>query len=214
MHDETDFLNKLLESPTDDTVRLVFADWLDERGDDESKLKATFLRMTAQLLAPERTAKWRQAFRKEMQPLAAKLPTDWLAVVSRLQIDHCGAKMAGASRAEWLHRQFEFVCEQGWDEMTPTDDDTVRHCERCKENVHYCDTIVVARAHARLGHCVAVDLGVIRRENDVSCPPATVRGRMLPPRPGTGSRRVDAVSREREARKRQQNAGDAVTAPS
>lgn len=30
MHEESDFLQKLLEKPADDTARLVYADWLDE----------------------------------------------------------------------------------------------------------------------------------------------------------------------------------------
>ena len=55
----------------------------------------------------------------------------------------------------------------------------MRHCERCKENVNYCDTITAAREHARQGNCVAVDLGIIRRDNDLA-PRRSLRGKMLP----------------------------------
>jgi hypothetical protein len=145
-----------------------------------------------------------------MQPLAAALPTEWLAVVSRLTIDYCGAKRAESDRYELLTHQFEFVCDQEWDDMTPTENAAVRHCERCKENVHYCDTIVTARRHARQGHCVAVDLGIIRRDNDLA-PPRTIRGRMLPNQLSEARRQsqMDDVSREREERKRQGKTGEA-----
>ncbi len=203
VHDEDDFLRKLLENPTDDTVRLVYADWLDERGDPESQTKARFLRLTVRLNERKKPGRWRTALRDEMQPLAAKLPTDWLAVVSRLRIDLCGAKTAGGG-LEFGRRQFELVCHRDWAHLMPTDKDGVRFCDECEENVHYCDTIVAARRHARQGHCVAVDLGIIRRGNDL----APARGRMLMGRVRADAirrplrDRVDDVSREREERKR------------
>ncbi len=213
MHDEDDFLRKLLESPADDTVRLVYADWLDERGDEEGKLKSQFLRLTVQLHERRRGSTWRTALRTEMQPLAAKLPTDWLAVVSRLRIDQCGEKMADIPDDDFPYRQFELVCSKEWDDLTATGDANVRFCESCEQNVHYCDTIVEARRHARLGHCVAVDLGIIRRDNDLA-PRRRLMGRMLPNAVAAArrhEREVDEVSREREERKRQQNAGESDT---
>ena len=168
MNDEDAFLRTLLQNPADDTTRLVYADWLDERNDAVSKAKAQFLRLTAQLLETGRSAGWRKGARKEIQPLAAALPTDWLAVVSRLTVENCDGKRAEA-RAERRYRElFEFVCDKRWDEMTTTNENRVRFCEGCKENVHYCDTITEAREHAQQGHCVAVDLGVIRRHDDLS----------------------------------------------
>jgi uncharacterized protein (TIGR02996 family) len=203
MHDEADFLSKLLESPEDDTARLVYADWLEERGDAESKLKVQFLRLTVRLNETRRRSKMRTALRNELQPLAAKLPTEWLAIVSRLPIDYCGDKVPADHREAWVRRQFDFVCNQEWDEMTPTGDAAVRHCERCKENVHYCDTITVAREHARQGHCVAVDLGIIRRDNDLA-PRTMVRGKIMPGFSKQEDERlaVDAMSLEREEQKR------------
>jgi hypothetical protein len=43
-----------------------------------------------------------------------------------------------------------------WEQFAGTDDPARRHCERCGEDVHACDTIEAAEAHARLGHCIAV----------------------------------------------------------
>jgi uncharacterized protein (TIGR02996 family) len=211
MHDDSDFLRKLLENPADDTVRLVYADWLEERDDPESRTKAQFLRLAVRLNEPKRSPRWRAARRKEMQPLAAKLPTDWLAVVSRLSIDYCGSKVEAANRFDFLRQQFEFVCDQDWAAMTPTGDAAVRLCEGCQQNVHYCGTITEARKQAERGHCVAVDLGIIRRENDLS-PPVMMLG--LPSLEFMNRERerlaVDDVSREREGRKRQSAGGESA----
>jgi uncharacterized protein (TIGR02996 family) len=204
MHDEGDFLRKLLENPADGTTRLVYADWLDERGDDEGKAKARFLRVTVQLNEPKRSIKWYTALRDEMQTLAAKLPTAWLAVVSRLKVEQCGAKRADERRRGRISLLFDFVCDKRWDELTVTSDNGVRFCGKCKENVHYCDTITEAREHAQQGHCVAVDLGIIRHKHDLS-PPLSFLGR---PSVETLRREeercsVDEVSRDREERQRQ-----------
>ena len=217
MHDERDFLSKLLENPADDTVRLVYADWLDERADAESTTKAQFLRLTARLNERKKVGKWHTALRKQMQPLAAKLPTDWLAVVSRLQVERCAGKERSAESASGprmsMSQFFNFVCDKRWDEMAPTDDATVRRCDQCDENVHYCDTIVTAREHAWEGHCVAVDLGIIRRDDDINALRLAMK---MVGRPSVADleeerkrNEIDAVSREREERKRQQNEGEA-----
>jgi uncharacterized protein (TIGR02996 family) len=212
MHDDNDFLRKLLENPADDTVRLVYADWLDERADEESTAKAQFLRLTVRLLEPDQSAKAYIKLHRELQPLAAKLPTDWLAVVSRLNVERCAGKrtppvrVAGGLR---MNQFFNFVCDKRWDELTPTDDDAVRHCSQCKESVHYCDTIGAAREHAARGHCVAVDLGIIRRDNDLN---ALLFQMAMVGRPSAADleeerkrNEVDEVSREREERKRNAN---------
>jgi len=83
--------------------------------------------------------------------------------------------------------------------MTATGDDAIRFCEECRESVHYCDTITTAREHAQQGHCVAVDLGIIRHEDDLS-PPAMLLGRPSPAFMESEKQRlgVDAVSRARE----------------
>lgn len=203
MSDEDGFLQKLRDNPADDTTRLVYADWLSERGDPESAAKAEFLRLTVRLLEPNRSAGWRKGRRQDLQPLAAALPTEWLAVVSRLKVENCAEKRAEALAQRRLRQMFEFVCDKRWDELTATDDDAVRSCGQCKENVHYCDTITEARQSAALGRCIAVDLGVIRRHDDLS-PRRHWVGRpsaeML--RKEDERCQVDAVSQAREEAKR------------
>src|SRR5262245_4212716 len=52
MTEEAAFIAAIRAAPQDDTVRLVFADWFDERGDR----RGTLLRVLTQLRALERTA--------------------------------------------------------------------------------------------------------------------------------------------------------------
>jgi uncharacterized protein (TIGR02996 family) len=178
MHDEADFLRKLLENPADDTTRMVYADWLDERGDDESQAKAQFLRVTVRLMGPIRRVAWRSARHKELRELATVLPSAWLAVASRLKIEGCADARARQNPDELARYgiRFNVVCDKRWDELTATDDATVRHCAACKQNVHFCDTIEAARTHARNGECVAVSLGVIRHVKDLELPQIMLGG--------------------------------------
>jgi uncharacterized protein (TIGR02996 family) len=200
MNDEDGFLRKLLENPADDTTRLVYADWLDERDDAESSAKSQFLRLTVRMLDPKRP----KGNDKQLQKLAAGLNTDWLAVVSRLEVDNCGEKHAAQRRSGSQPSFFEFICDKRWDELTPTDNATVRFCDRCKEDVHYCDTITEAREHAQKGHCVAVDLGITRCQYDLN-PPLSYVGRPSPELLREEKKRcgVDKVSQVREQAKRQ-----------
>ncbi|QEL13214.1 TIGR02996 domain-containing protein [Limnoglobus roseus] len=179
MTDEDAFLRKLLDNPADDVVRLVYADWLEER---DRAAKAEFLRLEA-VAEPDA---------KRLQALAADLDTKWLAVVSKLMIERCGQPRqiwAFQSRRITAHLrrtqtseappQFEFECPKRWEKLKFTANPKVRHCEGCREHVFYCDTIQVARAHALRGRCVAVDLGIIRENGDLERPPRKM-GKMLP----------------------------------
>jgi uncharacterized protein (TIGR02996 family) len=163
MHEENGFIHKLLEYPADETTRLVYADWLDERGDAASKKKSEFLRETVKLGRPLEN---RPAIRK-LQRLAAGLDPQWLAVVSKLAVENCGAKRADGDLWQWLDRQFDFVCDKRWDELTCTKEPAVRHCQDCQQKVYYCRTIGEAQERAAYSQCVAVDLGVIRRDGDL-----------------------------------------------
>jgi uncharacterized protein (TIGR02996 family) len=97
-----------------------------------------------------------------LQELAATLDPNWLAVVSDPKIEGCG-KSIGESR----EFRFAFVCDKTWADLTATRDTRIRHCETCRENVHFCDTLADAREHSHEGHCIAVDLGIIRHDGDL-----------------------------------------------
>lgn len=201
------FLAKLLETPTDDTTRLVYADWLDEQGDSESSARAEFLRLTVQLESSAVRKGRKKALRNLLQQRAAALDTDWLAVVSRLRIENCldkRRKTMGATPAGLPPVTFDFVCDRRWEELKPSEDRGVRFCYACWQNVHYCDTITEARGYAAEGHCVAVDLGVIRRERDLDLRLMTIG---FPSREEEELREPDPVSTERERRKREKAEG-------
>jgi uncharacterized protein (TIGR02996 family) len=204
VHNDTDFLANLLADPGDDTTRLVYADWLEEQGDPVSAARAEFLRVTVELARPTGEKGWRKVRRKRLQQLAAGLDTEWLAVVSRLAIENCHGKRAKGASHTVRRVQFDFLCDRRWEDLRPTEDGTVRFCEACRQNVHYCDTITEARRHASGGHCIALDLGVIRRERDLQ-PEMMFLGRPSPAlmRQEWERMQPDPVSAERERRKRE-----------
>lgn len=68
MSDETAFLAAIAESPGDELPRLVYADWLDERGEEE---RAEFVRLACQRLTATR----------RMAELRGALPGGWAGEV-------------------------------------------------------------------------------------------------------------------------------------
>jgi hypothetical protein len=103
----------------------------------------------------------RQQIPARLQELAATLDPNWLAVVSDPEIEGCGR-----SAGSWRLR-FDFVCDKTWADLKPTREKHVRHCETCSQNVHFCDNLADAREHSQVGRCIAVDLGIIRRDGDL-----------------------------------------------
>ncbi|AWM35706.1 hypothetical protein GobsT_66080 [Gemmata obscuriglobus] len=170
MNDEAGFLRALLDAPADDTTRLVLADWLDERGDPESQTKAHFLRASVRLAGTNEGAN----HPTELRDLAHGLPPEWVAVASKVPVERCAdpaAKPSGRPNAEAefqrLGVRFNFICDQRWDELRPTGDARVRHCERCQKSVRYCDTMEAARAQAKFGNCIAVSPAEERETGDL-----------------------------------------------
>jgi uncharacterized protein (TIGR02996 family) len=197
---EDSFLEAILAEPKDDATLLVYADWLEEQGDGVSAAKCEFLRLTVQrpvLEGRNRKRRWLRARQKRLQELAAALETDWLRVVSRLPVEQC---LKGQQE---VPVRWEFQCPKQWQDLDATADRNVRFCWDCREQVHYCDTITTARAHAQEGHCVAIDVGVIRKKHDLLPDMRMVFGRMTLDSFEAEEERLrpDAVSEAREATK-------------
>jgi uncharacterized protein (TIGR02996 family) len=222
MNEERAFLMAILERPDDDARKLVYADWLEERGDPRGEYLRLMMKVrqertvtqelrrrhnelstefeelrTRQLQAgrgrrrssPENrerqrrvqelggqlsdlSKQLRQRIPTRLQELAAAFDPNWLAVVSDPEIEGCGK----SAREAWRLR-FDLVCDKTWGDLQPTGNRNLRHCESCGQKVHFCDNLADAREHALEGHCIAVDLGVIRRENDL-VPPFAFAGRV------------------------------------
>jgi len=154
MSDEAAFLNAILVNPADDAPRLVYADWLDERGDELATQKADFLRIVCRLLNVPAGPR-RSLLTSHLRKLAGVLDPQWLTVVSKLELEACA----------WA---LEFPCPKQWENLQATDNPKVRWCETCKNRVYFCDTIDAVRGNAQQGRCVAVSLTVVRQTGDLA----------------------------------------------
>ncbi len=70
------FIQAILASPADDVSRLVYADWLEERGDPRGE----YLRVELALTAARRQRAKAPELRQRLQELRAKIKRSWLAV--------------------------------------------------------------------------------------------------------------------------------------
>jgi uncharacterized protein (TIGR02996 family) len=152
MNDDRAFIRAIMARPDDDTLRQVYADWLEERGDPRGE----FLRLEA-LVAQSKDPQQVLAARERLQTLRKEMAPDWLAQLARSKIELC-------------EQEFRFPCPKQWAKLRPTDEAGVRYCEGCAQNVYYCHSLAEARAHAWQFHCVAVDAGVERTEGDIERP--------------------------------------------
>ncbi|HEU0036324.1 MAG TPA: TIGR02996 domain-containing protein [Kofleriaceae bacterium] len=131
---EQRFVLDIRDHPDDPAMRMVYADWLEQR---DAHRKAEFVR--AQLEpADERTAEQWFAIRQA----AARLSPEWRAVVSRVPIDRCSV-------------DFKFQCPKRWESLTSTDAPDVRFCGTCRRNVYFCTDLDQVRRLGRRGECVA-----------------------------------------------------------
>jgi uncharacterized protein (TIGR02996 family) len=81
---EQAFLEAILERPDDDTPRLIFADWLEERGDPSSAARAEFIRVQC-ILAGERLPPRRQAeLTRREQQILNDWDEEWVRPLHRL----------------------------------------------------------------------------------------------------------------------------------
>jgi uncharacterized protein (TIGR02996 family) len=85
MTDDEDFLRAVVDAPGDDAPRLVYADWLDERGDR----RATFLRQEVEVFRGPREGPAFRAGVRDLQLARRALDPVWAARVSRPPIGVC-----------------------------------------------------------------------------------------------------------------------------
>jgi uncharacterized protein (TIGR02996 family) len=144
------FLRAIAREPDDDAARLVFADWLEERGDR----RAEYLRLDSRLQRLAEAEPGYADLKSRWQELRSRLSPSWLTVLGRSEIENC-------------EDLFKFRCPQRWEKLRATEVAAVRFCDTCRKSVYYCSSLEEAREHARAGHCVAVDAGVAREPGDL-----------------------------------------------
>ena len=137
MTDDAAFLSAIQANPNDELARLVYADWLDERGDP----RGAYLRAESELSA---TAKPTETHRLSLRLVSDGVPHDWIAAIARVPIEACRLR-------------FRFECPKRWESLTLTDDPSVRRCGQCCETVKFCTSVVEAQQLAASSFCVAVD---------------------------------------------------------
>jgi uncharacterized protein (TIGR02996 family) len=137
---EAVFLESIRQNPDDDTARLIYADWLDERGD----VRGEWLRVEAELRTdPPGIRFWE--LRRRFKDLSRSIDRDWLANVSRTEVTVCRERV-----------MFRYECPKHWWQLTPTDQASVRYCEDCSQSVHFSGSLNDVRFHVEREHCVAI----------------------------------------------------------
>jgi uncharacterized protein (TIGR02996 family) len=155
----------------DEDSRLVYADWLETRGD---ALRAEFLRLQRKLAGMEPTdPSQRDLLKERMQrlgELAPQIDFAWRRLLGRPVVEGCRSVVT------------DFKCKMDWGSLQPTDRPNVRRCDGCGDNVYYVSTLRAAREQARMGRCIVVDFSQERSPNDLADPVLAMRSPM--PAPG------------------------------
>jgi len=138
----------------DEAARVVYADWLEDRGELE---RAEFLRTQQEIAMGPPDGARLEHLAGRLRVLAASIDIPWRMRVARSPVERCGVT-------------FELQCPKDWGKLEPTDREDVRYCGSCKKTVHYALTVEDARHHARRGNCVALDIGGARWAQDLEPP--------------------------------------------
>ncbi len=141
--EEQAFIRAILDQPADTALRLVYADWLEERGDAESMRRAEFLRVECEMDGLPTNHPKRAQRQTRLRELRAKIDDEWWQQLDWAPVDYCV--------------KFEYQCPQRWDSLQPTDDPAVRHCPECRQKVYYCRSAREVERRADSGECVAID---------------------------------------------------------
>lgn len=157
MDEEAGFLSAIRQAPTDETARLVYADWLDERGGSASAAKSAFLRLEIQLAYAPDDSPDRLDGPERLRRLASTLDRLWLELLARVPLEGCS-------------RRLIVPCPGRWELLVVTGTPTVRFCDVCERTVRYCDTPDAANSIPRAGGCVAISPAAVRRDGDIPPP--------------------------------------------
>jgi uncharacterized protein (TIGR02996 family) len=145
---ENAFLEAIQADRDDQSRRLIYADWLEERDDPRGE----YLRLEAALAALASDDQRFPALDARLRQLRGEIDFVWRLVVRcRSHVLNCGA---AASQPPPV--RFAFRCPKRWEGLRPTDDPAVRHCDACRKQVYFCATAAEAEGRAVRGECVAI----------------------------------------------------------
>jgi uncharacterized protein (TIGR02996 family) len=82
--DDRTFLTAIQAAPTDETLCLVYADWLEERGD----CRGDFLRLQVLLRSLDPDHLQRRGAEQRISQLRSKIDTEWLTLIEPERIRH------------------------------------------------------------------------------------------------------------------------------
>jgi len=151
----TIFSKAVQAAPGDTELLLVYADWLEDRGDP----RAEFLRVRVALGRLSPTEKQFQVLWTQLRRLRSRTDPSWLAVLDRTPVENCAV-------------HFAYACPKRWEALDLTEDTSIRFCEVCQRRVYYCTTLKQARRHAEAGDCVALNSTLNWRSGDLTRAPA------------------------------------------
>jgi uncharacterized protein (TIGR02996 family) len=168
MDDNTDFIRAILAAPDDDALRLVYADWLEERGDR----KGEYLRLEAALASDKGTAAQRE-LRRRLDALRKVIDPGWQALLDRTPLGNCRSR----GRAGPL--PYSLNCPGKWERLQLTENSTVRWCDTCRQQAYSGSRLTIATTWRSPATTCA--RGVASRSTP-TCParPATSALRALP----------------------------------
>jgi len=151
--DETVFLGEIEADLSDDTARLVYADWLEERGDPRGE----YLRIEVELASGDGAIENLGEAIERVKRLKENIDPSWLAIVSRSAIEGCHSHFLESRN-----------CPGRWRGLPRTDEPLIRLCEQCQTAVQFCTSVPEAKYFLRRQNSkVAIDSGCERVVNDL-----------------------------------------------
>src|SRR5579871_6533645 len=96
MNDDQDFIQAILADPGNDTLRLVYADWLEERGDK----RAEYIRVEAALAVAGQVDSQRELQRR-VDELRKAIDPRWQALLDRTLLDNCVPQFRARCPKKW-----------------------------------------------------------------------------------------------------------------
>jgi len=125
-----------------DTARLVYSDWLQERGD----ARGEYLRIEVELASGDGLIEDLEATVARIEKLKSEIDVDWLALVSRSAIEGC--------QSFYLENR---NCPGRWRALPRTEMPLIRVCENCQTAVQFCKDVEQAKYFLNRNLKVAID---------------------------------------------------------